>query len=47
MQSSKEEQGEIKKPSSAISERKYRKTIEWERLEIASKKLKISRDYFM
>ena len=30
MQSSKEQQGEIRKPSSAISAKKQRKTIEWE-----------------
>ena len=35
MQSSKEQQGEIRKPSSAISAKKQRKTIEWERLEIS------------
>ena len=29
------------------SAKKYRKTIEWERLEISSRKLEISRDYFM
>ena len=34
MQSLKEEQGEIRKPSSVISAKKWRKTIEWERLEI-------------
>ena len=32
MQSSKEYQGEIRKPSSVISAKKQRKTIEWERL---------------
>ena len=37
MQSSKEEQGEIGKPSSVISAKK--KTIEWERQEISSRKL--------
>ena len=31
----KEKQGEIRKPSSAINAKKYRKTIEWERLEIS------------
>ena len=41
MQSSKEEQGEIRKPSSAINAKKYRKTTEWERLEISSRKLDI------
>ena len=33
MQSSKEQQGEIRKLSSVINEKKQRKTIEWERLE--------------
>ena len=33
MQSSKEQQGEIRKPFSVISAKKQRKTIEWERLE--------------
>ena len=35
MQSSKELQGEISKPSSVINAKKQRKTIEWERLEIS------------
>ena len=35
MQSSKEEQGEIRKPSS-VTNAKWRKTIEWERPEISS-----------
>ena len=39
MQSSKEQQGEIRKPSSAINAKKERKTTEWERLEISSRKL--------
>ena len=39
MQSSKEQQGEIGKTSSVISAKKQRKTIEWERLEIPSRKL--------
>ena len=39
MQSSKEQQGKIRKPSSAINAKKQRKTIEWERLEISSRKL--------
>ena len=30
---------EIRKPSSAINAKKYKKTIEWERLEISSRKL--------
>ena len=39
MQSSKEQQGEIRKPFSVISAKKQRKTIEWERLEMSSRKL--------
>ena len=39
MQSSKEQQGEIRKPSSVLNAKKQRKTIEWERLEISSRKL--------
>ena len=39
MQSSKEQQEEIRKPSSAINTKKQRKTTEWERLEISSRKL--------
>ena len=35
------------KPSSVISAKKQRKTIEWERLEISSRKLEISREEFM
>ena len=38
---------EIGKPSSVISAKKERKTIEWERLEISSRKLEIPREYFM
>ena len=30
-----------------ISAKKWRKTIEWERLEISSKKLEIPREHFM
>ena len=36
MQSYKDKQGEIRKPSSAISAKKKRKTTEWERLEMSS-----------
>ena len=39
MQSSKEQQEEIRKPSSAINAKKQRKRTEWERLEISSRKL--------
>ena len=34
-------QGKIRKISSVINAKKYRKTIEWERLEISSRKLEI------
>ena len=37
MQSSKVQQGEIRKPSSAINAKKQRKTTEGERLEISNK----------
>ena len=47
MQSSKEQQGEIRKFSSATNAKKQRKTIEWERLEVSSKKLEIPREHFM
>ena len=36
-----EEQGEIRKPSSAVNAKKQRKIIEWIRLEISSRKLEI------
>ena len=39
MQSSKEQQGEIRKPSLVINAKKQRKTTECERLEISSRKL--------
>ena len=38
---------EIRKPSSAINAKKYKKTIEWERLEISSRKLEKPREHFM
>ena len=41
MQSSKEQQGERRKPSSVINAKKQRKTKEWKRLDISSRKLKI------
>ena len=47
MQSSKEQQGKIRKPSSVINAKKQRKTIEWERLEIFPRKLEIPREHFM
>ena len=42
MDNSKEQQGEIRKPSSVFSVKKQRKTIDWERLEISSRNLEIS-----
>ena len=42
-----DKQGEIRKSSSVISAKKWRKTIEWERLEISIRKLEIPREYFM
>ena len=45
--SSKKLQGAIRKLSYVINAKKQRKTIEWERLEISSRKLEIPREYFM
>ena len=39
-------QGEIRKPFSVINAKKKRKTIDWERLEICSRKLEIPREHF-
>ena len=47
MQSSKEQQGEIRKLSTVISAKKQKKTIEWGRLEISSRKLEIPWEHFM
>ena len=38
---------DIRKLSSVIKEKKYRKTTEWESLEISSRKSKIPRELFM
>ena len=46
MESSKEQQGEIRKPSSVINAKKQGKTIEWERLDISSKKIRDSKGTF-
>ena len=46
MQSSKEQQEEIRKPSSVINAKKQRKTVEWERLEISLGKLRDSKGTF-
>ena len=46
MQSSKEQQGEVRKPSSVISAKKQRKTIEWERIEMASRKSRVTKGTF-
>ena len=46
MQSFKEQKREIRKSSSVISANKQRKTIEWGRLEISSRKLNIQINHF-
>ena len=46
MQSSKEQQEEIRKPSSTINAKKQRKRTEWERLEISSRKLRDTKGTF-
>ena len=46
MQSFKEYQGEIRKPSSVINAKKLGKTTEWESLEISSRKLEIPGEHF-
>jgi len=38
-------QGKIRKPSSVINAKKLKKTTEWERLEISSRKLQMSREH--
>ena len=47
MQTFKEQQGKIRKPSSVINAKEQRKTIEWERLEISSRKSEIPREHFV
>ena len=42
-----EQQEEVRKPSSVINAKKQRKTTEWERLEISSRKLETPREHFM
>ena len=46
MQISKEQQGEIRKPSSVINAKKQRKTTGWKRLEISSKKIRDTKGTF-
>ena len=46
MQSSKDKQGELRKPASVINAKKWRKIIEWERLEISSRKLEMPREHY-
>ena len=41
------QRGEISKPSSAINAKKYKKTIEWERVKISSGKLEMPSENFM
>ena len=47
MQIYKEWQEEIRKTSSVINAKKQRKAIEWERLEISSRKLNLYAEYIM
>ena len=47
MQGSKEQQEEIRQLSSVINAKKQRKTIEWERLEISSRKLRDTKGTFL
>ena len=46
MQSSKEQQGEIRKPSSVISAKKQRKTIEWRKTGDLFKKIRDTKETF-
>ena len=46
MQSSKEQQGKIRKRFSVINAKKQRKTVEWERLEISLRKLRDTKGTF-
>ena len=46
MQSSKDKQGELRKPASVINAKKWRKIIEWERLEISSRKLEMPGEHY-
>ena len=46
MQSSKEQQGEIRKPSSAINAKKQRKTTEWEMTRDLFKKIRDTKGTF-
>ena len=47
MQSSKEYQREVRKLSYVNNAKKQRKTIEWERLEVSSRKLQTPREHFV
>ena len=44
MQSPRDQQGEIRNPPSMKNAKEQRKTIEWEKLEISSRKLEIQGD---
>ena len=46
MQSSKEQQGEIRNSSSVINAKMERKTIKWEKLEISFKKIRDTKGTF-
>ena len=47
MQSSKEQQREIRKSSSVLNAKKQMKAIEWEKIEISSRILEIPKEYVM
>ena len=42
-----EQQGEIITSFSVINAKRYKKTIEWKRIEISSRKLEITKEHFM
>ena len=46
MQTSKDQQGELRKPSLVINAKKQRETIEWERVEISSRKIRDTKGTF-
>ena len=46
MQTHKEQQGELRKPSSLINAKNQRKTTEWERLDISSRSIQDAKGTF-
>ena len=47
MQSTKEQQGEIRKPSSVINAKKYRKAVKWEKTRALFKKIRDTKGVFL